>query len=834
MRAPAIHEFGSRFRDECALVTAGVPQYRRRMDKLHADVIHAWRSLRSRPAYFFTCAATLTLVLGANAAIFSVVNATLLRPLPFKSGERTVHLFMLPPGLTDVAQRNPLQQMDVLRFRDRTHTLARLEGFLLNDRVVIDRSEPNVVKTAAVTPGLLSMVPMRLEWGRHFLPEEEQPGHSVAIVTMGYWRQALGGADLNAARIVIDGIPHAIVGLTSMPPAAFLDAQVFTPLSLDRTPAGRNPGRSVVALGELADGVTVAQANQEAAEIFRQIAAELPQTHNGWTGGAESARQFQFGAVRAPVLVLFAATGFVLLIACANIASLTSAQAAGRSGEVALRVALGASRADVIRLQVLELVLISCAAAVPGLVLARLAVPSLLAMDPAAARTLGTVALDWRVQVFTAVAALVTALSAGLAPAMHAFKSNTSSTLSEGSRRSAGGRTARRMRGALVAGEVGVCVALLMGGAALVQGLLQVSRLEPGFDPHGVLAAQVRLQEPGYAKPDAREAVVSRILETLRALPGVEAASTVMNRFEPGFSYQTTFVVPNRPRSDGQPWATQFRRVSSDYFRTMRIREMRGRTFSESDTAATPHVAVISQLLADQLFPGEDPVGRVIRRTAANAPPTTIVGVVDDVRDVSMTQAPEPTLYLSWAQNSNTGIPVSFVVRTAGDPASLTAQVRAAVANADPELPLQTVLPLETFLQDSLAPPRFRSTVLAVIAALGLILAALGIYGVTSRGVVDRRHEFAVRLALGATSRRLVGNAVGDSLRNVAVGAIGGIVGGAWLCATLSRLLENVPAGGAVSTALMATVLLSAAAAAAALIPAVRVLRVQPADALKV
>ena len=809
-------------------------RYRRRMDKFRADLIHAWRSLRRRPAYLFTCAATLTLVLGANAAIFSVVNATLLRPLPFKTGERTVHLFMLPPGLTDQRQRNPLQQMDVVRFRERTRTLARLEGFLLNDRVIIDKSEPNVVRTAGLTPGLLAMVPMPLEWGRRFLPAEEQPGHAVAIVTASYWRQALGSVDLEGARIVIDGIPHAIVGIASAAPAAFLDAEIFTPLTLDPTPAGRNPGRSVVALGELAPGATVTQANEEAAEIFRQISTELPQTHNGWTGGAESARQWQFGTVRAPVLVLFAAIAFVLLIACANIASLTSAQAAGRSGEVALRVALGASRGDVVRLQLMELAVISCAAALPGLALAWMAVPSLLAMDPAAARTLGPVSIDWRVQGFTAIAALATALGAGLAPAMHAFNSNTSSALAEGSRRAAGGRTARRMRGALVAGEVGVCVALLMGGAALVQGLRQVSRLEPGFDPDRVLAAQVRLQEPGYVKPEARVAVVSRILETLRGLPGVESASTVMNRFEPGFSYQTTFFVPSRPRSDGQPWATQFRRVSADYFRTMRIRELRGRTFSESDTIVTPHVAVISQLLADQLFPNEDPVGRVIRRTAANAPPTTIVGVVDDVRDVSITQAPEPTLYLAWAQNNNTGIPVTFVLRTAADPASLTPEVRAAVANADPGLPLQTVSPLDTFLQDSLAPPRFRSTVLSVIAALGLILAALGIYGVTSRGVVDRRHEFAVRLALGATSPRLVRSAVGDSLRNVAVGATGGILVGVWLCATLRRLLENVPDGDAVPIALMATALLFSAAAAAALIPALRVLRVQPADALKI
>jgi len=804
------------------------------MAKIRADLLHAWRSLRRRPAYFLTCAATLALVLGANAAIFSVVNATLLRPLGFSAGERTVHLFMLPPGLTEAHQRNPLQQMDVARYRERMRSLKRLEGFFLTDRVVHDGGEPHVVKGGGVTPGLLDMVAMPMRSGRQFLREEGEPGHAVAIVTAGYWRRVLGSQDVVGTTMTIDGVPHTIVGVASGAPPSFLDAEIFTPLVVDPTPLGRGPVRTVVAVGELSDGATLTRADQEAKEIVRQLARELPRTHAGWTGGAETAREWQYGSVRTPVLVLFAATAFVLLIACANVASLTSAQAAGRATDLALRIALGASRADVLRLQAMELMIVSCTAAVPGLAIAWAAVPALLALDPTAAQTLGSVSIDWRVQLFTVAAALAVGLAAGLVPALQAFRGDTSATLSEGTRRSAGGRAARRMRGVLVAAEVGVCVALLMGGASLVRGLLQVTRLEPGFDPHGVLTAQIRLQEPAYTNPEARAAVVAGILDKVRALPGVEAASTVMNRFVPGFAYQTTFFVENRPRPDGQPWATQFRRVSPDYFRTLRIRELRGRTFTASDTATTAHVAVISRLLAEQLFPDEDPIARVIRRTAANAPLTTVIGVVDDVRDVSMTQAPEGTLYLAWAQNNNTGIPVSLVVRTPGDPSSLAPLVRAAVADTDPQLPLQAVAPLEDFMQDCLAPPRFRTTVLGVIAALGLALAALGIYGVTARGVIDRRHEFAVRLALGASSSGLVTTALGESLRHVAVGAGAGVIAGVWLCATLARVLENVPASGTLPIALGAASLLALAAAMAALIPAVRVLHVQPADALKV
>jgi putative ABC transport system permease protein len=530
--------------------------------------------------------------------------------------------------------------------------------------------------------------------------------------------------------------------------------------------------------------------------------------------------------------MLFAAAAFVLLIACANLANLTTAHAAARAGDLSLRLALGATRVDVLRLQFAELLIVSATGLIAGLFIAAAAVPALLAIDPVAARALGVVSIDWRVQLFCAAAALLTATAAALIPAVRSFRGGVAGRSAESETRTTGSRAAVRIRRLLVVGQVALCVALLMGGAVVVSGLRSLTRQHPGFDASGVLTAQLRLPDTSYATPAARVSFVSRLLESVRAIPGVEAASTTMNDFIPGFAYQTLFHVENRPSPDGQPHSTLFRRVSPGYFKTMRIRELSGRSFSDQDTIDAPAVAVVSRLLADQLFTGEDPVGRVIRRTAANSPPVTIVGVVDDVYDAGFGQRPAATLYLPWSQSSNTGVPIGLVIRTQMDPSSLVPAVRDALYRIDPALPLRRVQPLDAFLQESLAPERFRTTVLGVIAALGLILAALGIYGVTYRGVVDRTREFAIRLALGSERPGILRMVMTEAMRDVTAGAVAGVIAGVVLCRLLERLVDHVGSANAGTTAASVAVLV-VAAFAAALVPAVRVLSVNPAQALR-
>jgi putative ABC transport system permease protein len=802
------------------------------MDAFTRELRQAWRSLLHRKTYYLTCAATLTLVLGANAAMFAVVNATMLRPMPFATRGPVIHLFAEPPGTKAILQRNPLQQMEVPRLRERARTLARLEGLLTSERVVTLGGEPGVAQTAAVTPGLLTMMAAPIAQGRAFRPEEGEPGHPVAIVTTRYWLDTLGGRDVLGAPLVIDGQPHTIVGILSPSFAVpFLDAPVFTPLVASPEPR-RTPPTSVVGLAELAPGVSIAQAREELTTIYGQLAREFPRTHTGWTIGAETAREWQYGSMRGPLLMLLGATAFVLLIACVNIGNLTSAQSVARADELSLRIALGASRADVVRVHLAELLIVCASGLIPGLLLARLAVPALLAINPTIARTLGAVTIDWRVQAFSALAAVFTAVLASAVPAIRGIRGDVSPTLSAGSGRTTGSPRAVRVQHLLVSVEVALCLALLMAGTVVVQGLRDLARIGPGYDSAGVLTAQIRLPAASYATPSLRAAVVQRMLDELKAMPGVESAATTQNAFVPGFSYQTLINIKDRPTPDGQPHTVQLRRVSPDYFRTLRIKAIGGRVFTNEDVAERPQVAIISKRFAESLMPDLDPIGRTLLRETPNSPPLTIVGVVDDAADVSVTERPEPSIYMPWAQNNNFGVPIAFVIRTSVDPASLVPAVRDAMRRVDASLPLRRVQPLEVFVGESTAPERFRTMVLGIIALLGLVLAAVGISGVTYRSVVDRTRDFAVRLALGADSGTVIRLVLFESIRDLAMGAAAGVAMGAALCTLLASSLEHIARVDASLTAISIAII-AAVGLAAAFVPALRVMRVNPAEALR-
>jgi predicted permease len=797
------------------------------------ELRHAWRSLLHRKAYFVACAGTLALVLGANAAMFAVVNATLLRPLPFVTSGPVVQLFGQPPGTTTVLQRNPLQQMEVPRLRERARTLARLEGFYLLERVVTLAGEPGVAKGATVTPGLLAMMAAPLAQGRSFTAAEAAPGHFVALITERYWRDTLGSRSVLGTPLIIDDQPHTVVGVLS--PAfsvPFLDADVFTPLVASPEPVVRSPARTVVALAELAAGVSIEQARDELRTISGQLAQEFPRTHAHWTLGAEHVRDWQYGSMQAPLLMLMAAAGLVLLIACVNIANLTSAHAVARSGELLLRLALGASRRDVLRMHLAELLIVCLAGLVPGLLLARAAVPALLAISPTIARTLGEVSIDWRVQAFSALAAVLTALAASVGPATRAMRGQVSTVLAATASRTSGSARAARVQRALVSIEVALCVALLMAGAVVIQGLRDLSTRGPGYQPAGVLTAQVRLPEASYRSLELRATVVDRLLADIRALPGVVAVAVTQNAFVPKFSYQTLIKVKDRPTPDDQPHTVQFRRISPDYFKTMQIRMIAGRVFTDADSSDRPPVAIISRRFAETLMPALDPIGRQLLR---NTPPQLtwdIVGIADDASDVTAAEQAEPTLYLPWAQNNNFGVPVAFVIRTAVDPSSLIPALRETLKRVDASLPLRKAQPLEVFVTESTAPERFRMFVLSILAMLGLVLAALGIAGVTYRSVIDRSKEFAVRLALGSEPGAVIRLVLLESMRDLSIGAGAGLAGGVAACGLLAGTLENVAAIDVATTAVSIAIIVSTGVAAAFL-PALRIMRVQPAGVLR-
>jgi predicted permease len=817
--------------EKIALCAAAAARYSPHMHAFTRELRQAWRSLRHRKAYFLTCAGTFMLVLGANAAMFAVVNATMLRPMPFATRGAVVHIFAQPPGTAGVLQRNPLQQMELPRLRERARTLARLEGFLLSERVVTIGGEPGVARSAAVTPGLLSMMAAPIEHGRSFTPSEGEPGHFVAVITDRYWRDTLGSKNALGTSLVIDDQPHTIIGVLSPAFAVpFLDAQVFTPLVASAEPKPRAPPLSVVGLAELAPGVTIEQARDELSTIYRQFGQEFPRTHMYWTIGAEYAREWQYGSMRAPLLMLLAATAFVLLIACANIANLTSAHVVARSGELSLRLALGASQRDVLRVHVAELLIVCVAGLIPGLLLARAAVPALLAINPTIAQTLGVVRIDWRVQAFSAFVAVLTAVVASALPAVRATRGHMSTVLAATATRTTGSPRAIRVQRALVSIEVALCVALLMAGGVLIQGLRDLTRRGPGYQSAGVLTAQIRLPEASYPSPDLRTAVVKRLLDDIRVLPGVVSVGITQNAFLPKFSYQTLIKVEDRPTPNDQPHTVQYRRVSSDYFKTMQIKTVRGRVFTDEDTSDRPPVAIISRRFAEILLPGLNPIGRRLIRN--NPPPVTIVGIVDDASDVTVAEQAEATFYVPWAQNNNFGVPVAFVVRTAVEPSSLVPAVRETLKRIDASLPLRKAQPLGVFVHESTAPERFRGFVLGILATLGVVLAGVGIAGVTYRSVIDRTKDFAVRLALGSGRGAVVRLVLGESTRDLAMGAVAGLAGGAALCVLLAHSLENV-AGVDAIIAVVAITIIGTVGLTAAVVPALRIMRVDPAELLR-
>jgi predicted permease len=398
------------------------------------------------------------------------------------------------------------------------------------------------------------------------------------------------------------------------------------------------------------------------------------------------------------------------------------------------------------------------------------------------------------------------------------------------STRSTGSADAVRVQRALVSIEVALCVALLIAGAVVIQGLRDLSRRSPGFDPSGVLTAQIRLPEAAYPTPDARANVVARLLDQLRVLPGVVSAGVTQNAFLPKFSYQTLVKVKDLPTPNDQPHTVQYRRVSPDYFKTMRIKTVAGRVFGEEDTMDRPPVAIVSRRFAESLMPGLDPVGRVLTRN--NPPPVTIVGVVDDASDVSVAEQAEPTFYVAWAQNNAPAVPVAFVIRTAVDPVSLLPSVRETLRRVDASLPWRKAQPLDVFVSESTAAERFRAFVLSILTLLGVVLAAVGIAGVTYRSVVDRKRDFAVRLALGSEPARVIRLVLLESLRDVALGAGAGLPGGVALAVLLARTLQNVAPVDTMTTAIAIGVI-AIVALAAAMVPALRVRHVEPAQVLR-
>lgn len=802
------------------------------MSFLH-DIRIALRSLRARPTYALVALLTLTLVVGAGGAVLAVINATFIRPLPFADESRLVSVFALPPGIQNALGGTSLFSGAFVRMRESLRTVESVAGIWQRERALMVNGEAETIQAAGISPDYFQVLGVPLAAGRTFTSDEDLTAASVAIVSDAFARNKMGTDSPVGRKLVIDGAAVDVIGvLPNVSDPTYLSADVYTPLNIHR---GNQPVPSstiVVTVARLRPGVTAEQARAEVQASMKEITTELSSLMKGWTASAVVMREGLFGDTRPALTVLFLAICLLTAIACANLANVTLAEMSSRRDEITLRTALGSSRAALIRLVATEHVLVALIGGAAGLLVARAALPAILALDSSTAASLGDVTIDWRVQVGALMLALIVSVLSGVLPTLSATRGDLARGLAQSSRRTAGSKRQARTRAVLVAIETTIASVLLISSALLLTGFNKSAALDPGFDPANVLGAQLRLPAATYPGHAERAAFVRRVVEEVRAVPGVVSAGAAFNTFRGGGGFLTSINVDGKPTADGQPRSVQFRRASPGYFETMKIAQVRGRTFTDADVTDSQWVVVISRQLADLVWPGEEAIGRQLSRASDPTHPFTVIGIVDDVRDRGLELPTLPTIYLAYGQNTNGAAPISLVVRTSGDSGAYRQAVAQAVHRVDPSLPLSDMTTLESFLSRTLGPSRFRSVLLLAFALLGLALAVVGIYGVTSRGVSERTRELGIRLALGSGRGQLWRMVLRQSLSSVGIGLAIGLPVSVIAGLLISRAVPGIVMSD-VWLALPSVVVLALAGGVAAAAPTLRATRIDPVVALR-
>jgi putative ABC transport system permease protein len=802
------------------------------MARILRDLHLAVRTFAARPSLFIVRCLTLALVMAAGNAVLVVANAILLRPLPFADSHRLVRVYMQPPGTSAFTDANPLHPLTFVRVRELQRNFQGLEGVWGQERAVGGEGEPESMPSAAVSAGLFQLLGATAIAGRTFTEEEARTERRVVVLSHGLWSRRFGGRpDAIGSTIIIDREAYEVLGV--MGPdfePVYVRSQFWTPLPI-RDGNLVNPGATFIqTVARLKDDVTIEQGESELQTLRTTIERENPRL-KGWAIRVFDLRQAQYGRQSRALALLLAAVGALALVAAANLANLTLADILHRRAQLAIRSALGATRFDLVRPEILQGVIIATIGATLGMAAAVWMVPLIVTLDPSSHLDRIRYALDWRVGAAAIGLSLAVIGFAAVLPTLRIASSDIATSLTDGGRAAIGGRRHERLRQWLVATQTALALVLVSSGALVASALDRTARIDPGFDSRGVLTAQLRLSQNAYASEPVRVQFVDAVLARIRAIPGVVDASTTMNFFIPGFTFQTLVNIDGKPTPDGQPHTVLFRRVSPGYFRTLRIREIAGRTFDSRDVGGGMPAAVVSRSFANRFWPGEDPVGRRVNRPN-NAPPLTVIGVVDDVYDVGYGQEPKPTIYLAYAQNSNVAAPVSLVIRTASDPTGFVAAVKSAVWDVDPAQPLSDIQLLDRFLADSLGPQRLRSVLLAIFAGIGLLIALIGIYAVTARSVAERSREVGVRLALGGQPGRVWWTLSFRALRAFGLGLLVGAGGAIAVAALLAGVFPEVASTPKFYVAPGACLVI-VAGVATALLASRRITRIEPLQVLR-
>jgi len=809
------------------------------MQVLLQDLRYGFRTLRKNPGSTLIAILALGLGIGANTAIFSVINAVLIRPLPYPEPDHLVAVFtnQLKTNMT----RQKVSPADFEDYRKGAGVFEHLGAFRAKPATLTGKELPEQVESAAVSPSLLTLLGLQPARGRGFAADENEPGKNhVAVISDGLWRRRFG-ADPNiiGTPLTLDGAIHQIVGIA---PEGFhlLDTPTeiwipYVPDPTDMVDSSRGH-RSLTVIGRLKSGVSVEQAGSVLVALANHLGELHPDTNGGYSAEVVSLQDQMVGNIRSTLWTLIGAVAFVLLIACANVANLLLARAGTREKEIAVRTSLGANPIRLVRQLLTESVLLSLLGGLFGLLLAFWGVSALVHAAPAGLPRTAEISLDWRVLAFTLAISVLTGVLFGMAPALSSVRHDLNSILKTSGRSTTGNRGRSRMRNLLVISEIAACVVLLLGAGLLLRSFVKLSQVNPGFRTDHILTLQLSLPAARY--PGLKVAqFYQQLVDRTQQLPGVRSAGVCRYLPLAGADASLNFQIEGQTTKGSDQPRAKYRTISAGYLDAMGIPLLKGRTLDRSDSDRTPKVVLLNETAARLYWPNQDPVGKRILSGVDDTAWSTIIGVVGNVKHRGLDAATNPETYYSYLQipPDQMGMiegTMSLVVRTTAEPAGLLASVREQLRSLDPDLPIFNVKTMEEVVQGSVAQPRFRTLLLGVFAALALVLAAVGLYGVISYSVAQRTNELGVRSAMGASPTDLLTLVVGQAAWLAAMGIGIGLVAGLILARGLSKFLFGV-------TVLDPLTILGTAAAIllialiASYVPALRATRIDPVTALR-
>jgi predicted permease len=804
---------------------------------LRQDLRYGLRTLAKNPAFTSIAIIALALGIGANSAIFSVVDAVLLRPLPFKKPEQLVMLWENAAHLG--FPKNTPSPANFLDWQKQATAFTGMAAMIERSFNLTGVGEPERLDGRRVSANLFDLLGVRAILGRTFVPDDDRPGTHVVLLSYSLWQRRFGSDPSVIGRaLTLNGESYTVIGImpgfVQLPGFANRNDQLWVPVAFPPEEAAQRGNHFLEVIARMKPGITLKQAQAEMDTIAARLAQQYP-THNTRIGAVVVPLHEQVvGDIKPALLILLGAVGFVLLIACANVANLLLARAAVRQKEIALRLALGASRSRLTRQFLTESVLLAVFGAGLGLLLALGGIRILKRFVPATISQVQTINIDARVLIFTAFVAVVTGIAFGLAPALQASHLNLNDTLKEGGRDAGGGSKGNRLRGLLVIGEVAVSFVLLIGAGLLINSFFHLRNLEPGFRADHLLTMKVDLSEVKYPDRERRAVFFDEVIRRVRTLPGVQTAAVAGNLplTYNGDSMNISVEGLPDPPPDQRPDVI-FRAIGPGYFGTMGIPIIRGRDFTDQDKADSKDVVVISEKTAQHFWPGQDPIGRRLKpgSSTSNTPWREVIGIVKDVRQNDFIAAPKMQMYFTYRQLKDLA-PNALVIRTSIAPLSLAASARDAIWSVDKDQTVADIDTMDHIVAQAVARQRFSMLLLGLFAALALLLASVGIYGVMSYSVAQRTHEIGIRIALGARRADVLQMTIKQGLKLVGAGMILGLAAAFILTRVLESLLFGISATDPVTFFGISLVLL-AVAILASYLPALRATRVDPIIALR-